>query len=200
MALLEIEGLDTVKGLRQTGGIADHYLETLTVFYEDGMARKDKLQKCLDEGDLTLYTTHVHALKSAAANIGAQSLSESAFALEMAGLNGDMQFIDDNNKSMLSALERLINDIHSAIPALSATTGIGTEPFDQEQFTSILLRLKAAVEVLDAREIDQMVEALQQMTCTDDVKTALREISRHILLSEFDEASELIESLITNGH
>jgi len=113
--LLEVEGLDIKKGMSFSGGSMDLYLETLTTYYEDAKDRISKLGECLETEDLSLYTTYVHALKSASANVGASELSEAAKALEQAGNQGDLPYIESHNGDFIIALEQLLKDIGKAL-------------------------------------------------------------------------------------
>lgn len=66
------------------------------------------LRETTENGDTLLYTTTVHAVKSALANIGEQDASEAAFALEQAGHREDIDFIKENTESLLETLSALL--------------------------------------------------------------------------------------------
>jgi CheY-like chemotaxis protein len=71
VSILEIGGLDVAKGIRQVHGSMEFYCEVLNTFCEDVEERVVAITECLDNNDIPGYTILVHALKSAAANIGA---------------------------------------------------------------------------------------------------------------------------------
>jgi len=112
---IEIEGLDVKKGFHLTGGKIEYYYETLAAFYEDGLERIMEIKKCLDTGNLDLYTIHVHALKSASASIGSDKIPEAAYLLETAGKTNDLAFIEANNESFLLELKQLLNHINNTL-------------------------------------------------------------------------------------
>jgi len=194
--VIEIEGLDTNKGVHLSGGTVEFYHETLAAFYDDGLERKNEIRDCLDAGNLSLYLTYVHALKSASANIGADKLSKAAYALEIAGQQGDLDFIKMNNAHFLMMLERLLNDIGNALSSLGANSDKAYNTLEREQFKTELAKLKSAIEDMDVGVINKTVDVLLKSACTDDVKSVMRNISRHILKVEYDEANTLIESLL----
>jgi len=196
---LKIKGLDTKRGVNLSGGDMDNYYETLMMFLEDGADREDKMLTCINEGDLSMYTTHVHALKGAAANIGAVELSEAALVLEKAGVNGDIEFIKKNNDSLISLLEHLMNDIDRILSERITASSEDIVIMDPEQFKIELNRLKGAIDEMDVRVVDETIETLLKASRSDDERSTIREVSRHILMSEFDEASELVESLLSTG-
>jgi signal transduction histidine kinase/CheY-like chemotaxis protein/HPt (histidine-containing phosphotransfer) domain-containing protein len=63
------------------------------------------------EGELKLFATTVHAMKSALANIGEEEMSARAFLLERAALDGDTEFVSNNIKSFIDSIEALIKNM-----------------------------------------------------------------------------------------
>ena len=193
---LVIEGLNIDKGIIFSGGVTESYYEILAAFVEDGMERKEGIKKCLDGGNLSMYVTHVHALKSAAANIGAELLSDAASALETAGQQKDLYFIETNNEFFLMMLERLLMDISGALVSFSAKDKTKNSS-NTGQFRAELEKLKAALEKMDGGLINQTVDNLGKLSYNDNIKVFIRKISKHILMVEYDEANTLIESLLS---
>ena len=93
----------------------EYYLDTLSAFYEDCCERLQEVLQCVKDCDLHLFTTHVHGLKSAAAVIGADTLSETAAALEDAGVRKDLEYIETGVNEFSASLETLLNDIKGAL-------------------------------------------------------------------------------------
>jgi len=193
---LNIDGLNYAMGVRLSGGEEKAYYNTLGVFYDDGLERIEKIANCLESGDLDLYTTLVHALKSALANIGADELSESAFELEMAGQLDDLPFIEERNDTFLSALKRLIDDIGSA---LSLHGGASDPEADLSALTHLRFGfeyLKTAINNMDIGEIDLSIDSLKKSALSDEENALLKIISKHILMGEYDETLLLIDKLL----
>ena len=112
---LSIEGVNVKKGVMLCGGKFEDYLEMLAVFLQDGLDKIHEIGTSLKAGNLHLYVIYVHALKSAAAVIGADELSRMAKDLEAAGNRKDMAYIQMHNDELLSALKSLTNDIGEAL-------------------------------------------------------------------------------------
>ena len=187
---IHIEGIDTAKGLRHLGGQMEFYVEILELFCDDGQERIEAIRACLDTGNLKTYTTHVHALKSAAANIGACKLSDAARDLEMAGGREDTSYIEAHNEKFLTMLEKLLGDIKSALPSQKEGNQI-----DMDSFTEELIKLKHALEMLDARSITLVMDNLKG-SAPEQHAEAVRSIARNILMSEYDEAVACIEATL----
>jgi signal transduction histidine kinase/CheY-like chemotaxis protein/PAS domain-containing protein len=198
----EIEGVDVKKGLALAGGSAERYMRTLEVFYEDGLEKTEELGRSLAAGDIALYTIHAHALKSAAANIGAEGLSGAAREMETAGRRGDLGFIEARGAEFLESMGSLLKNISGILPGRVSGNagqvsgnGAGEGEFkDAEALESKLAVLKEALAVLDVGVINSAVDELMGLPA--DISAAVRGISRKILVSEFDEALALAENLL----
>ncbi|GHU39522.1 hypothetical protein FACS1894190_04580 [Spirochaetia bacterium] len=92
---LTLPGVDVEKGVAMSGGTVKVYKKVLAIFQKDVEDRLALLQNPPDEKDLPLFVTHVHALKSASASIGAAEISDAAARLEAAGKAGDLALIGE---------------------------------------------------------------------------------------------------------
>jgi signal transduction histidine kinase/CheY-like chemotaxis protein/HPt (histidine-containing phosphotransfer) domain-containing protein len=193
---LQIDGVDVVKGVTMSGGTEESYYETLAAFYEDGTERMDKIRACLEEGDLVLYTTYVHAIKSAATNIGAFELSETAAALEQSGRWNELALIRAANGQFMAELERLLSDIGDALTAHFGSIARGDDAVDDGRLRTGFAELKKAIEDMDAGAINRTLEVLKRAArAAHDVAT-VREISKHVMMAEYDEATALIDGFL----
>jgi len=195
MELFKIKGLNANKAIVSTGGSVDRYLQTLKVFYEDGLEKIKEIKTCLETDNIPLYTIHVHALKSAAANIGAAELSDTAKSLEMAGKQVDMSFIKTNTAQFLTDLESLLSDIYS-LPMYSAKGNDKNNSIDTSELKTWFVKLKTAIETLNAKDINNTLDFLVNLKLGDNIGDVVQRISKYILIAEYDEALKLIESLI----
>ncbi|GHS89646.1 hypothetical protein AGMMS49957_13290 [Synergistales bacterium] len=113
---LTIDGVDTVVGLDMMGGSMDVYLDVLDTYRLDAEERLPIFATVPEnEGDLKTITTNAHALKSAAASIGAVKVSKMAALLEAAGKEGNNTFIRENIKDFHDELSSLIGHIRAAL-------------------------------------------------------------------------------------
>ena len=194
---IRIEGLDASKGIIRSGGTVEFYIDALTAFYTDGHERLDDINRCLKSDDMSLYVTNVHALKSASANIGADMISEAAYALEMAAIRQDKRFITKNNEALLAKLKLLLDEIGDALASFSSDGKESAEAFNADEFKTSLMNLKTALEDMDIDEINQTISTLLNAAQPDEVLSVVREISKHILIVEYEEAVLLIDKLLS---
>jgi len=191
----EIKGLDTARGIVLTGGSIERYLKTLKVFYHDGLEKIKELKTALETGNIPLYTIHVHALKSAASNIGAGDLSNDARDLEAAGNREDFAFIEANNSRFLASLESLLDGIQGIVSANRGRVEETDASANMGALKAGLAGLTLAIEALEARAMDNAMDALLSLKLNEDIASAVETIARNILMAEFDEALALTESL-----
>jgi signal transduction histidine kinase/CheY-like chemotaxis protein len=191
---IAIDGVDATKGILQAGGNMANYMEILTIFHKDGSIKVEELDKCIESGDLTLYTTYVHAFKSACANIGAAKLSKEASFLESAGLKKEMSYIAQHNDGFVSNMRKLLTDIGDVLAA-NADKRIGTA-YDDNVMKSELTKLKTAIEAFDINAIDEASESLKDFTTLIHMHDALSEILQNAFTGKFKKATAQIERLL----
>jgi len=191
---IKIDGVDVKKGVSMTGGTLKGYMQTLTVFRKDGHQKRDEIRNSLETGNYSLYTTYVHALKSALANIGASELSESAKALEFAGKKKDIAFINANNSQFLMDLGILLDNLKNV---LSSDSNDGNKAYvDFELLRSELNMLREALESLDSAAIDKTVDNLRGFVQADKIGSGIENILQSVLIGEYDEAISMIDALM----
>ena len=193
---LEIDGINTVYGITMAGESVQNYLKILAVFYKDGKNKITELRECCVK-DIKLYTTHVHALKSALANIGAKDLSDVAGTLENAGKSEDMSLIESNNDKFLEKLDTLLNDVQRVITKDNTSTN--NAPEKSQRRSSIkenLSRLNDAINNMDTIAVDKIMNDLSDEPFGSNIKSALEQIAQDILLCDYDDAKNSINILI----
>ena len=188
---LLIEGLDTQKGITMSGGTVENYKRILAVFRRDGVEKTEQITKCLRTDNVPLYVTHVHALKSAASNIGAEELSEIAHAAEIAGEEEDRELVRMLTPKLLSGLSTLLTAIDIALESDAKAEQKAT---DTTLLKAELEKLAVAIDSVNPRAINDAVKTVQPFTQAADVGKAVEEILRNVSIGEYDEAIALIRT------
>jgi signal transduction histidine kinase/CheY-like chemotaxis protein/HPt (histidine-containing phosphotransfer) domain-containing protein len=190
---LEIEGLNTAKGLAMSAGSLENYLGTLKIFMKDGKEKLKEINAALETKNLPLFAIYAHALKSAAANIGALELSDLAKTLEMAGKQEDMNYVQEHAPNLLESLEKVVGSISRVIDEVEESKPEG--PTDTEKLKSLLAGLKEAIDSIDPRAIKEASEALKPFARAEGVGGAVESILNRIQGGEDDEAVDEIDLL-----
>jgi len=194
---IEIEGLNIEKGIFFSGGKEKAYLETLALFYKDGIEKIKSINDSLGNNDLNLYTIHVHALKSASANIGAEALSEAAAILEQAGERQDKEYIEEHTPEFIASLEAMLHDIMNILA--QRHDKVENEKYDIGELRSDLSTLKEALESFDAGTINKSIDTLCNIVQSGSLKSRILDISDKILVGEYEDAKDIIEKLLKEG-
>jgi DNA-binding response OmpR family regulator len=184
-----VKGLDISTGIMLSGGNVRNYAQTLEVFYQDNIRKARELNECLQNGDLKLYSIHVHALKSTTALIGAERMSVRAEALEFASHEGDLDYILMNNEAFITDLDALLNDIQEALPKKGAEVDMGALEVD-------LTRLEAALKEFDVIEANEIADNLENYRQMAGVGAIVAKIQQCMIIGEYDEALELVGGIL----
>jgi len=194
---IAISGVDTAKGLSMVRGSAESYLQVLSVFYKDGQTKLAEINNALNAPDLRLYTTYVHALKSASANIGATQLSETALALETAGKEGNRAYIDEYTPRLVYDLKLVLFNLGNFLRANADKSRQSGGAVDTDALKNTLGRLKEAVSTVAIGDIRAAMKELQPYASSDNPAAAQVDAIRQCVLGgRYDEAVGLIDAVI----
>ncbi|MFP3153831.1 ATP-binding protein [Lachnospiraceae bacterium ZAX-1] len=193
--LPDIYGVNIEHGIEMIGGNEENYIDVLRLFANDACLRITSMQRAsLDESaDLTIFTNNAHALKSAAASIGAADVSEMAKSLEFAGKNNDTETIQNTIGKFLAELEKVATGIEKAIKPVSGMESEGVfEKIDPKD----LRMLKQAIQTDDSTAINDLLVRLKKMKLSAEDKQALDKIEDDVLIFEMDDATSGIDHLL----
>ncbi|MDR1900978.1 MAG: response regulator [Treponema sp.] len=192
---LEIEGLDVARGLAMTGGTETTYREVLERYCRDVEERLPSLRGVPSLEDIPFFVIQVHALKSASASIGAETLSVKAQLLENAGRVGDLRVIAEHLSGFRQNISSLTARIKAALKAGAKPAEETGENLAVPADKETLRRLRTALDQRDIQNVDLLLNKLLAGT-VDKEKHILSQISGCVLISDFDEAVELLDSLL----
>jgi signal transduction histidine kinase/CheY-like chemotaxis protein len=144
-------------------------------------------------GNLKLFTTTAHAMKSALAYVGEAEKSQAAAALEQAGLNGDRDFIAAHTESFIQTIESLIKELSPAQTAAAAdAVAAGANVTEDTAYLKEQLQIiKTACENYDDTTAYTALDRLKRKTWKPQTAAALETIRNALFLhSDFDGAAE----------
>ena len=191
----EIQGIDTKLGAYMTGGGEENYLRALSAYHKDGLEKIEQLSECCGQGDMKLYATHIHAIKSASASIGATKVSSFAKALELAAKNEDLEYVRKNNDIFLDEFKTLLNNIGSVISASRASGGGADAELLKEQ----TVKVRDALAAFDIEAADRALTGLLREPWDEKTRKTLENIENKILICEYEQALEAADGIIKEG-
>jgi CheY-like chemotaxis protein len=190
-ALVNI-GVDVAKGIRMTGGAETAYRKVLRSFGNDAMYRLPLFAAMPCKESLSDFAIHAHALKSAAATIGAASVSAQAAELEAAGKAGDLETIEKGLASFYGDLKNLAEQIEKTLAAEEggpAATNLG-------ESMPLFTELSSALEEEDIAAIRRILAELEERPFDSATKGILSDISNAVMMSEFEDAVKKVKSIL----
>ncbi|MDR0503287.1 MAG: response regulator [Treponema sp.] len=139
--------------------------------------------------DIHMYVINVHAMKSALANIGENELSARALKLEQAGREKVINVMLSDTQAFLDDLQKVIErikpkDEDNKIEDTDETLGI---------LNGKLIVIREACEAYDKKAAKNALNELREITWSHGIKELINQLSEHLLHSEFDDASALID-------
>jgi len=192
---IKISGVDTEKGIGRTGGKIENYIFVLNMFYKDAVKRVPFFQELPDENNISLFITHAHALKSAAASIGADDISKKALDLEKAGNSADFPFIKENLNVFAADLAELLANISKAKDQYTESLSQKSNENALSDIESLINELKSSLLSKKASsEIFKVIEKINKKPLDAKIREMVEKISFHTLMNEYDEAIKIISS------
>ena len=193
-AAIHIDGVDVQLGLSRIGGKQEIYLQTLAIFRKDGITKIEEIKNALNNGNYPLYTTLVHAIKSASANIGAEKISKVAKNLEAEGKEENVAVINQLTPKFLADFQILLDKIGKALSKNKENNK--KEAINLELLANELSKLKGALGEFDIIVIDKCANDLREFTQYDEFGAIVESILQHTLIGGYDEAVSEIEILL----
>jgi HPt (histidine-containing phosphotransfer) domain-containing protein len=167
-------------------------------FVEDAQSAIALLEKTLpvisqtNEDGIRMYTTTVHGLKSALANIGEKALSDTAFRLEEAGHDSDIATILAETPAFLRELNELVQRVKPAEIVFAEQVSDENLIYLRDKLTVI----KNACAIFDKGTAKITLQEVRRLTWPQKVSEALDGISTHLLHGIFKRASAVASELI----
>ncbi|MCR5685594.1 MAG: response regulator [Lachnospiraceae bacterium] len=184
--LKSIDELDWQKGLENCGS-EEGYISVLSVFHSTAGYKAEEIEELWRKGNIADYTIKVHALKSSARIIGAESLSELARTLEDAGKAGDNEAIQEHTARLLDMYRALshkldrLDEKDESLPVIDAQAlkeayGSIAEiagSMDYEMMEDILKNIRSyALPDPDREKIAKIERMLTELDWDSIIKTA----------------------------
>jgi len=142
----------------------------------------------LDDTEIGLYTTTVHGMKSALANIGENNLSDSALKLEQAGVRHNFLVMSSETGTFINALESMIAEVR---PGSKNTMAITDDIMNN--LREKLRIVQKACAAFDKDAIKYALNDLKPVKWPPEIQDLLDEISINVLHSAFKKITALTE-------
>ncbi len=192
-------GVDVKKGSYYCNGMAN-FLQVLEGVCNDFEETAERTEQLYREKDWKNYTIAVHGIKGSMASIGATSVSEKAKALELAGKENRIEFIDEHHAEMLLEYRTLFYGMTEVFTDRSGEKQerekkqleMHLPSLETSQFNYMIQELENAAYVLEEERMMEIVIELQQYQYNGvPLAEALEPVRKKIEMSDDISAAEL---------
>lgn len=179
---LDVADLDTEAALRYLGS-EELFWKVLEDFYKIIDKKSALIEKYYQEADWINYTIEVHALKSAAKQIGATKLSEHAAALESAGNAENLELIKSDTNSLLVEYRYYQDALQPFFKQEKSADEEEKNPIAHPALLGLFNQLQEAIDNLDMDGMEEVTESLdhhqfdkEQQVLLDQLKEAVENL------------------------
>ena len=194
-AYAPISGVDTRKGVKNSGGNSEYYAEILVIYTTDTEDRLAEIMAYHREGNLKDLTICIHALKSASANIGADEVAGMAEELEAACKIGDTGYIDANLRRFTDSLALLLENIRNSLNSPRTTDGAQDKAMDLDFLKSTLGEIEWHMEKLDLEAVENTVKKLQLYKWNHYIATQISKIQGGVGMIDYNAVATAVTKL-----
>lgn len=203
MVQLEKAGINTNSGMSYCNRDKDFYIELLTSFVDGANSKESELGNFFEKKDMKNYGIVVHALKSTAKMIGADSLSDNAKQAEAAAKADNLEYITAHHEELMMQYGNIVTSICDAL-GISVNNGQQKEEAKEEREISkeeLISQLKDLKDSLDYFLEEKSLEIVSSMDGEVypgvSVGEVLKDIRKDVDDYEFVSASKKVSALIS---
>ena len=187
--------LNEESGIEKCGS-KEAYEKVLRVFKDEIEERANTIRTAFETMDTKRYTIEVHAIKSSARIIGADSLSKLAEKLEEAGNNDDIKYIREKNDELLELYESYKDIKEEVIVSENTVEESEKEELSDEEWIDALKTLKELAYSMDFNNASQLVMTIKNYKLLREKKDTINKLDTYINKLDWDELVGDIDKII----
>ncbi|MBR6469216.1 MAG: Hpt domain-containing protein [Lachnospiraceae bacterium] len=192
------------RGIENVGGLKDVYLSVLNTYYQEGLGKWKDVPNQFIEGDIKLFTTNVHALKSSSASVGAYNISELFKKLEYAGKDSNIEYIEKNLDECLEYFRELLDKVKNMLIEEGAFEDADTPDeglLDLEESALEIELVKELQQALNNVNLKRCEEILREISANNygsDINGTIKQMKDAYEIFDYRKVKELLSGLLDN--
>lgn len=196
-------GLNTDKGLMNIGFNQDAYVAVLNTYYTEGVKYVELLPNLLEVGDIQLFTTDVHGIKSSSASIGAMEVSALFRELELDGKAGDMDSIRGKFNEYMDKFKDILEEVKGYLIGIGKFNEMKSEENlddkEIEELTeAILLNFKTELDKMNLKVTDKLVPEMASKNYGTQVNQQIKKMREFYDMFDFHQVKAILNEMIKN--
>lgn len=200
-AQLPESGLNTDKGLLNIGFNQDAYAAILNTYYTEGVKYLELLPNLLEVGDIQLFTTDVHGIKSSSASIGAMEVSTLFKELEFDGKAGDMDSINRKFNGYLDKYKEILEEVKGYLVGIDKFSETDSEENLDDKEAEVLTaemmqNLKTELDKMNLKVTDELVPELASKNFGAQINGQIRKLREAYDMFDFHQVKAILNEMI----
>lgn len=196
-------GLNTDKGLLNIGFNQDAYAAILNTYYTEGGKYLELLPNLLEVGDIQLFTTDVHGIKSSSASIGAMEVSALFKELESYGKAGDVESINRKFGEYLEKFKSILEEVKEYLTSIGKFSKTeaedNLEDKEAEVLTIDMLRnLKTELDKMNLKVTDELVPEMASKNFGAQVNGQIKKLREAYDMFDFHQVKVILNDMMGN--
>lgn len=195
-------GLNTDKGLLNIGFNEDAYAAILNTYYTEGIKYLDQLPTLLEAGNIQLFTTNVHGIKSSSASIGAMEVSALFKELEFAGKDNRIEEIQKKFPGYMEKFKEILELVKDYLIHNDKFAGaVQEEPDLEEQEAEELTRaelsdFKTELDKMNLKVTDALIVQLASRNFGSDVNRDIKKMKEAYDMFDFHQVKAVLGEML----
>ena len=186
------------EGIAACGDSVEDYKEILSFFIDNYQNHVTELVEQFNGKDYDSYTISVHGLKSSMRSIGANTLADLAYELEMAGKEKKYDVILEKHQLLLDIYRDTIETAKCYLNTCEANKvqkSEFSEELSQEGFEIILSNLKTLIASYEHDDAIEIIEEMSEFELDGEKIKILEKLKQSLKAGDQDTAMLLVEEL-----
>ena len=194
--------IDVADGLRRVGGNKKLFLSLIDKFHSKNQDLVNEIKEAVNQTDQEKAVRLAHTVKGVAGNLGAIKLNKAAAFVEAElkksiDVNMD-ELLTEFSDELSLVIEEIGTWIELSKPVAGESIVADGRQLDKENFKLLISELKQLVEENDF-ESGKKLEQIMNLPGVNTFKSELDKVSKMISDYEFDEALEVLVSLLSKN-
>lgn len=194
-------GLNTEKGLLNIGFNQDAYAAILNTYYSEGLKYLETLPQLLEVGNIQLFTTNVHGIKSSSASIGAMEVSALFKELEFAGKDGKVDEINQKFPGYIEKFKEILEIVKGYLISIGkmqeTAEADNLEEKEEEELTmDMLTTLKSELDRMNLKVTDEKIPELASKNFGAQANEQIKKLKDAYDMFDFHQVKTILNDLI----
>ncbi len=194
-----ISGIDMEKGIEYLGGSKTAYIEMLISVVDDSEQKIKLIKEAYNTNNMKNYAIEVHSLKSVAATIGADDLSEMAKEHELEAKVGNEEYVVSNAFEPLSEYEKLVDNIQDYISTMVVeeknSHDLNEPKLSREEIYSILVEATYNIEDFEIDIASEKINKIMKQDISESAEDNLKQALALLNNFMYEEAAKILRKV-----